>query len=82
MSKGIRPILFLLGTILLLIFSFILMGIFPPKVEFFPANEPNYVNIFILHPIGTDITKTNETAIKVEKKLDLILKEYLKKATL
>ena len=43
------------------------MGIFPPKVEFFPANEPNYVNIFILHPIGTDITKTNETAIKVEK---------------
>ena len=77
--KGIRPILFLLGTILLLIFSFILMGIFPPKVEFFPANEPNYVNIFISHPIGTDITKTNETAIQVEKKLDLILKEYIEK---
>lgn len=77
--KGIRPILFLLGTFLLLIFSFVLMGIFPPKVEFFPANEPNYVNIFISHPIGTDITKTNETALKVEKELDLILKEYLEK---
>ncbi|MDG1842250.1 MAG: efflux RND transporter permease subunit [Crocinitomicaceae bacterium] len=77
--KGARPIFFLLGTIGLLVFSFVLMGIFPPKVEFFPANEPNYVNIFISHPIGTDISKTNETTLKIEKDLNVILKEYLAK---
>ena len=77
--KGARPLFFLLGTIGLLVFSFVLMGIFPPKVEFFPANEPNYVNIFISHPIGTDISKTNETTLKIEKDLNVILKEYLEK---
>jgi len=77
--KGMRPVFFLLGTIGLLVFSFVLMGLFPPKVEFFPANEPNYVNIFISHPIGTDISKTNETTLKIEKDLKLILKEYIEK---
>ena len=77
--KGARPLFFLLGTIGLLVFSVVLMGIFPPKVEFFPANEPNYVNIFISHPIGTDISKTNETTLKIEKDLNVILKEYLEK---
>ena len=53
------------------------MGIFTPKVDFFPVNEPNYVNIFISHPIGTDIQKTNETTLKVEEELNEILGEYL-----
>lgn len=74
---GKGPIRFFLGTVALLIFSFVLMGIFPPKVDFFPVNEPNYVNIFISHPVGTDITVTNETTLKVEEKLNTILKPYL-----
>ncbi len=72
-----RPIFFLLGTIGLLIFSVILMTAFPPKVEFMPDNEPNYVNIFISHPIGTDIKVTNQSARRMEKELNRILKPYL-----
>lgn len=74
--NGKRPLQFLLGTIALLIISFILMGIFPPKVLFFPESEPNYVNIFISHPIGTDIKVTNETTLNVEKELNKVLKPY------
>lgn len=74
--NGRRPLWFLLGTFGLLIFSFVLMGVVPPKIDFFPVNEPNYTNIFISHPIGTDITVTNETTLKVEKKLNDILEEY------
>ena len=75
--KGKRPLVFLGGTILLLIFSLGLFAIFPPKVEFFPNNEPQYVNIFISHPIGTDIGVTNETTLKVEADLNKILNEFM-----
>ena len=75
--KGKRPLVFLGGTIVLLIFSLGLFAIFPPKVEFFPNNEPQYVNIFISHPIGTDIGVTNETTLKVEADLNKILNEYM-----
>jgi multidrug efflux pump subunit AcrB len=74
---GGRPLKFLLGTIGLLIFSIVLMGVFPPKVEFFPDNQPGYVNIFISHPIGTDIKVTNQTALRVEKDINKILEEYM-----
>jgi multidrug efflux pump subunit AcrB len=74
---GRRPIKFLLGTIGLLFFSIVLMFIFPPKVEFFPDNQPGYVNVFISHPIGTDIKVTNQTALRVEKDINKILEEYM-----
>lgn len=77
--KGRGPLKYFLGTVGLLIFSFVLMGIFPPKVDFFPVNEPNYVNIFISHPVGTDIMVTNETTLQIEKKLNTILQPYLEK---
>ncbi len=54
------------GTIGMLFFSFVLMGLFAPKVEFFPTNQPHYVNIFIEKPIGTDIETTNELTAKIE----------------
>lgn len=66
----------LLGTIALLIFSFILVGIATPKVEFFPVNQPNYVNIFVERPIGTDIEETNQTTKEIES---LILEKFYKK---
>tara|TARA_Y100001978_G_scaffold200543_1_gene217019 strand:+ start:111 stop:3575 length:3465 start_codon:yes stop_codon:yes gene_type:complete len=75
--KGKRPILFLGGTVLLLFLSGILFVLFPPKVEFFPNNEPQYVNIFISHPIGTDITVTNQTTLQIEDDLNQILEEYM-----
>jgi multidrug efflux pump len=74
--SGKRPLKFLLGTIGLLFVSIFLMKTFPPKVDFFPVNEPNYVNIFISHPIGTDIKVANKTTLHVENLLDKILLEY------
>jgi multidrug efflux pump subunit AcrB len=74
---GRRPIKFLLGTVVLLFLSIALMGIFPPKVEFFPDNDPGYVNIFISHPIGTDIKVTNQTTLQVENDINRILEEYM-----
>ncbi|MDX2362020.1 MAG: efflux RND transporter permease subunit [Crocinitomicaceae bacterium] len=74
---GKRPTKFFWGTVGLLVFSIGLMVTFPPKVDFFPENDPNYANIFISHPIGTDINVTNETTLKVEEHLDNILGEYM-----
>ena len=73
---GRRPYFFLLGTIFLLIFSFVLVGTAGLKTRFFPDNEPNYVNIFIQKPIGTDIKTTNEFTKKVEKKVIGMMKPY------
>tara|TARA_Y100001933_G_scaffold47645_1_gene45594 strand:- start:1385 stop:4849 length:3465 start_codon:yes stop_codon:yes gene_type:complete len=75
--QGKKPILFLVGTVMLLVFSLGLFAVFPPKVEFFPNNEPQYVNIFISHPIGTDIGVTNKTTLAVEHDLNNILGPYM-----
>jgi len=71
--KGKRPYGFLFGTFGLLVVAIILMGLFPPKVIFFPINEPQYLNIFIEKPIGTDIEETNRTTQELEKKVIEIL---------
>jgi len=75
--KGYRPLGLVVGTFVLLILSFVLIGVFQPKVEFFPVNQPNFVNLFISHPIGTDIETTNQTAMEVEQELYRVLKPYL-----
>ncbi len=75
--KGRNPVKFLLGTIGLFIFAILLMVALPPKVDFFPVNEPNYVNIFLSQPIGTDIMVANESALELEKEINVILKPYL-----
>ena len=36
-------------------------------MEFFPQNEPQYVNVYIDMPIGTDITETNRVTEEVEQ---------------
>ncbi|MCI5056619.1 MAG: efflux RND transporter permease subunit [Flavobacteriales bacterium] len=73
---GSRPRFYLLGTFGLLICSFILVGAFTPKVEFFPINMPKYVNVFIEKPIGTDIEEVDVITRQVEEKLKTIVKKY------
>lgn len=75
--SGKKPQVILFSTFGLLIFSFVLMAVFPPKIDFFPVNQPNYVNIFISHPIGTDITTTNKTTLEVEERVDKLLAKYI-----
>lgn len=66
---GAKPFLFLGGTFVLLFLSFALMGLFPPKVEFFPNNEPQQIFIFIEYPEGTAINKTNATTREIEREI-------------
>ena len=61
-----RPWVFFFGTASLMVVAFALLGVFPPKVEFFPSNEPQYLNIFISKPIGTDIEETNRVTREIE----------------
>lgn len=71
--KGKRPQILFGSMFGLLFLSFVLMGIFTPKVLFFPNNEPQYINVFIEKPIGTDIDETN----RVTKDIENIILETL-----
>ncbi len=71
-----------LGTIIgMLFFSFILLGIFPRKVLFFPDNIPNQVMTYIEYPQGTDIAKTNKATKFVEKQVISVLSKYVDEKT-
>ncbi len=67
--SGIKPYLFLGGTVLMLFFSLLLLNIFPPIVEFFPDNEPRQILVYVEYPEGTDINKTNSTSILIEDEI-------------
>lgn len=71
-----RPLIFLGGTFMLLILSLVFLVIKRPDVNFFPINEPQYVNVFIEMPQGTDIEKTNELTLKAQKKVYEAIAEY------
>ena len=64
-----RPVYFLLGVFALFMCSIALIVGFPPKVVFFPSNEPSYLNVFIEKTIGTDIDVTNQETEDVEQKV-------------
>lgn len=74
--RGRSPIYFFLGTILLLIVSFALVIAFPPKVQFFPVNEPNRAEVYIELPIGTDVNTTNHFTRQIEQELMHIYDRY------
>ena len=78
--NGIKPYFFLGGTFLLLFSSFALMVIFPPKVEFFPDNQPKQIFVFIEYPEGTSIAKTNAITHKIEEEIFIVMerKQYNK----
>lgn len=70
---GRRPWAFFFGTVGTLFLSIVLMGVLPPKVLFFPDNEPQYLNIFVSKPIGTDLESTNDVAKDVEMRVMEVL---------
>ena len=67
--KGKKPIYFLIGIIVFFIFTMAIFAIKTPPIVFFPDSQPNYVNIFIETPLGTDIDKTNEITKKLESRI-------------
>lgn len=74
--RGLHPYFIFFGTVGLLIFSIMLVAWKQPKVEFFPSSDPDYVNIFIERPIGTDIEVTNQLTKDVEDKVFAVLDNY------
>ena len=71
-----HPYAIFFGTVLLLFFSIGLVVVKSPEVLFFPNNEPNYINIFIQEPIGTDIETTNSLTERIEHEVFEYLEPY------
>ena len=67
---------FFFGTLGLLIFSFVLVGLVQPNVLFFPENQPNQIITYIEFPEGTDIARTNELTKQVEAQVFEVIKKY------
>lgn len=74
--RGKNPYIVFFGTVLLLIFSIVLVAVKQPKVEFFPSNDPNYINIYVQKSIGSDIEATNALTQSIESKLFEVLQPY------
>ena len=74
--RGSNAYRFFFGTFSLLIVSFIVFAVAQPKVLFFPENEANQAIVYIEYPEGTDITKTNEITLEIEKKVIETLENY------
>ena len=73
---GKRPFIVLASSILLLFSTFQLLQLYPPKVLFFPENRPNYINIFIELPVGTDIEETNDFTKVIEDEVNESTSKY------
>ncbi len=74
--RGWNPYFFFGGTVFMLFFSVWLVSVSGLKVDFFPANEPNYVNIFIQKPVGTDIEETNKLTMRLEDRIIKLMEPY------
>ena len=74
--SGLKPYLLLGGTGLLLLLSIGFFIFKAPKVEFFPVNEPKYINVFVELPLGSDVSVTDSIAHIVEDQIFKTLKPY------
>lgn len=71
-----NPLWFFSGTIILLILTIVFYFSRDIEVRFFPGNEPSYINVIAELPLGTDIKKTNEFMMSLEKDIDIIIEPY------
>ena len=74
LTKAIkRPVLMLLGTVVLFVLSIVLMAVRQPKIVFFPKSDPNFVYVYLSLPVGTDQDYTNSVMKKLEQKVNDVL---------
>ena len=66
MLHGVRPYALLGLMFVMFIGAIMFFASSRPDVVLFPDAEPNYVNIFIELPTGTDIEKTNRITRRIE----------------
>ncbi|MHA6246383.1 efflux RND transporter permease subunit [Pontibacter sp. CAU 1760] len=69
MLVGKRPVGVFAGVWVLLLLSFVLIGVRSPKVVFFPESDPNFVYTYINMPIGTDQAVTDSVTKLVERRI-------------
>ncbi len=72
---GYRPVFTVLAAFGLLIATFLLLGVFPPKVIFFPSGEPDYVYVYNEMPQGTDARVTDSVTKVIEKRVYKVLND-------
>lgn len=73
--RGKNPGRFFGGTVLLLGATIILFSVRQPNINFFPVNDPSYINVIAELPIGTDIMATDSVMRILEEDIDHILGE-------
>ena len=73
--KGHNAYIVMAFTVILLVFTFFLMGVFPPRVIMFPEGDPDETYIFITMPAGTRIEVTDSVTKIVEDKVFNVLGE-------
>jgi len=73
---GRKPYYVIVFSIFLLFGTFQLLQLYPPKVLFFPENRPNYINVFIELPVGTDVDETNKFTKIIEEEVNKSVSNY------
>jgi multidrug efflux pump len=71
--KGWRPVWLLVSTFLLLIFSFVFLGIRKVPVVFFPKGDPNFIYVYLKLPVGTNVDYTDSVTHQLEGRVDKVL---------
>lgn len=74
--KKKNPGYFVLGTIGLLVLTIALYFGSNPKMVFFPESDPDFINILVEGPIGTDIDATNVFMRRMEKDVYGLIDPY------
>ncbi|MEZ0540660.1 efflux RND transporter permease subunit [Fibrella arboris] len=70
---GYRPVYTVAAAFALLVVTFMLLGVFPPKVIFFPSGEPDYIYVYNEMPQGTDARITDSVTKVIEKRVYKVL---------
>ncbi|KPM49052.1 copper transporter [Jiulongibacter sediminis] len=73
--EGYRPVWAVLASFVLLILTFVFMGIKKPNVVFFPSAEPDYIYVYNVMPIGTDARKTDDVTKEIERRVFKVLED-------
>jgi multidrug efflux pump len=73
---GVGPYIAFFSTILLLVGAIALLNANMPKVEYFPSSDPNYVNVFLELPLGSDIEATNAAVKLIESDVRQAVEPY------
>lgn len=75
--SGWRPVKLLIGTFVLLILSFIILGISVATgrvgIEFFPKGDPNQIYVYLKLPSGSNVNYTDSITRVLEAKVNKVL---------